>query len=99
MAIFSHSEFVPVFLGKIVRKNLEQPFFAILNSYQSFWEKLSEKIGTAIFGHSKLIPVFFGKNCQKKFGTATFGHSELIPVFLGKLVRKNLEQPLLATLN
>ena len=30
-----HSEFIPVFLGKIVRKNLEWPFLVILNLYQS----------------------------------------------------------------
>ena len=43
-AIFGHSEFVPVFLGKIVGKNLKWPFLAILNLYQSFWEKWLEKI-------------------------------------------------------
>ena len=36
MTIFGHSEFIPVFLGKIVRKTLEWPFLAILNLYQSF---------------------------------------------------------------
>ena len=48
-AIFGHSEFIPVFLGKIVRKNSEQPFLAIPNLYQSFWEKLSEKIQNSHF--------------------------------------------------
>ena len=43
-AIFGHSKFIPVFLENIVRKNSEQPFLAIPNSYQSFWGKLSEKI-------------------------------------------------------
>ena len=43
MAIFGHSKFIPVFLRKIVRKNSEWPFLTILNLYQSFWEKLSEK--------------------------------------------------------
>ena len=43
MAIFGDSKFIQVLLGKIVRKNLEQPFLAILNIYQSFWEKLLEK--------------------------------------------------------
>ena len=36
--------------GKIVRKNSEWPFLAILNLYQFFWEKLSEKIYTSPFG-------------------------------------------------
>ena len=38
MVIFSNSEFIPVFLGKIVGKNLEWPFWAIPNLYQSFGE-------------------------------------------------------------
>ena len=42
-AIFGHSKFIPVFLGKTVGKNSEWPFLAILNLYQSFWEKLLEK--------------------------------------------------------
>ena len=49
MAIFGHSEFVPVFLGKIVGKNLEQPLLSIPNLYQSFWEKLSKKIQNGHF--------------------------------------------------
>ena len=44
-----HSEFIPVFLGKIVGKNLEQPFLAIPNLYQSFWKQLSEKIQNNYF--------------------------------------------------
>ena len=65
--IFGHSKFIPVFLGNIVRKRLEQTFLAIPNLYQSFWEKLLEKFGTTIFGHSKFIPVFLGKIVGKKF--------------------------------
>ena len=49
MAIFGHSKFILVFLAKIVRKNLEWPFLAILNLYQSFWKKLSEKIWNSHF--------------------------------------------------
>ena len=41
MAIFGHSKFIPVFLGKIVRRNSEQPFLTIPNLYQSFWEKMA----------------------------------------------------------
>ena len=44
MAIFGCSEFIPVFLRKIVRKYLECPFLAIPNLYQCFWEKLLEKL-------------------------------------------------------
>ena len=65
MAIFGHSEFIPVFLGKIVRRNSEWPFLAIPNLYQSFWEKLSEKFGMDIFSHSKFKPVILGKIVEK----------------------------------
>ena len=61
MHIFGHSEFIPVFLGKIARKNSEWPVLTILNLDQSFWGKLLEKFRITIFGHSKFIPVFLGK--------------------------------------
>ena len=99
MPIFGHSEFILVFLGKIVRKNLEQPFLAIMNLYQSFWEKLSEKIQNGNFWPFRIYTSLFGKNCQKKFEMAFFAHSEFIPVFLGKIVRKNSEWPFLAIPN
>ena len=71
MHIFGHSEFIPVFLGKIVSKNLEWPFLAIQSLYQSFWEKLLEKFETAIFGYSEFIRVFLGtivrKNLEQPF--------------------------------
>ena len=88
MPIFDHSEFIPVLLGKIVRKNFEQPFLAIPNLYQSFGEKSSEKIQNDHFWPFQIYTSLFGKNCQKKFRTAIFGHSELMPVFLGKLLEK-----------
>ena len=68
---------------KIVRKNLEQPFLAIPNLYQSFWEKLSEKIQNGHFWPFQIYTSLFGKNCQKKFGIAIFGHSEFfLTIFL-----------------
>ena len=76
MSIFGHSEFIPVFLGKLVRKKLEQPFLAIPNLYQSFWEKLSEKIWNGHFWPFQIYTSLYGENCWKKFGTAIFGHSE-----------------------
>ena len=93
MAIFNQSEFILVFLGKIVRKNSEWPLLAIPNLYQSLWEKLSEKIWNSHFWLFQIYTSLFGKNYQKKFGTAIFGYSKFIPVFLGKIVRKNSEQP------
>ena len=99
MCISGHSEFIPVFFGKTVGKNLEQPFLAIPNLYQSFWEKMSEKIQNGHFRPFQIYTSLFGKNCQKKFGMAIFGHSKFVPFFLGKIVRKNLEWPFLAIPN
>ena len=93
MAIFGHSKFIPVCLGKIVQKNLEQPFLAIPNLYQSVWEKLFKKIWNSHFWPFQIYSSLFGKNCWKKLRTAIFGHSKFIPVLLGKIVGKNSEQP------
>ena len=98
MAIFGHSKFIPVFLGKIVGKNLEQPFLAVLNLYQSFWEKLSEKNWNGHFWPFQIYTSLFGKNCWKKFGMAIFCHPKFVRVFLGKIVRKNSKQPFLTIL-
>ena len=99
MAIFGHSKFVPVFLGNIVRKRLEQTFLAIPNLYQSFWEKLLEKIWNNHFWPFLIYTSLFGKNCWKKIGTTIFGHSKFTPVLLGNIVQKNLEHPFLAIPN
>ena len=99
MAIFGHSKFIPVFLGKIVGKILEWPFLAIPNLYQSFWDKFLEKIWDSHFWPFQIYTSLFGINFWKKFGTAIFGHSKFIPIFLGKIVRKKMEWPFLATQN
>ena len=71
MAIFGHSKFIPVCLGKIVQKNLEQPFLAIPNLYQSVWEKLLEKIWNSHFWpfqiYSSLLGKIVGKNSEQPF--------------------------------
>ena len=85
MAIFGHSEFVPVFLGKIVRKKLEQPYLAIPNLYQSFWENLLEKIQN---GHSKFIPVFLGNIVRKRLEQTFLAIPNLYQSFWGKLLEK-----------
>ena len=113
-AIFGHSKFVAVFLGKIVGKNLEQPFLAIPNLYQSLWEKLLEKNQNSHFWPFQIY-TSLGKIVGKRFRkisfvpvslgkivgkiSAIFGHSKFIPVFLGKIVGKNLEEPFLAIPN
>ena len=79
--IFGHSKFIPFFLGKIVGKNLERPFSAVLDLYQSFSEKLLEKIQNCHFWPFQIYTSLLKKNCWEKFGTAIFGHYEFIPVF------------------
>ena len=88
MHILGHSEFLPVLLGKIVGKNLEQPFLAILNLYQSFGEKVLEKIQNGHFWPFQIYISLFGKNCQKKFGMAIFGCSKFFQSFWENIVRK-----------
>ena len=74
---------MPVFMGKIVGKNLECLFLAIPNLYQSFWEKLSEKIQNGQFWPFQIYISLSGKNYQKKFGITIFGHSEFfLTIFL-----------------
>ena len=84
MAIFGHSEFIPVFMRK--KKCWNSQKFPDL--YQSFWEKLLEKIQNSHFWPFGIYTSLFGKNCQEKFGTAIFGHSEFIPVLWKKLSEK-----------
>ena len=52
MAIFGHSKFIPVSLGKIVRKKFVTAILAILNFFPSFLEKLLE-IGNGIYSLKK----------------------------------------------
>ena len=88
MAIFGHYKFIPVFLGKVVRKNLEWPFLVIPNLYQSFWEKLSEKFGTAIFGHFIFISLSLGKVVRKKLKWPILAIPNLCQSFWEKLSEK-----------
>ena len=85
--IFGHSKLIPILLEKIVRKRLEQAFFAIPDLYQFFWEKFSEKIGITILAIPNLCQSI-RENCWKKFRMAIFGHSKFIPVFLRNIVGK-----------
>ena len=63
MPLLGHSKFIPVFLGKIVRKNSEQPFLAIPNLEQSFWGKLLEKIWNGHYSPFQIYTSLFGKSC------------------------------------
>ena len=82
MAIFGHSKFVPVSLGKIVRKNLKQPFLAILNLYQSFCEKLLEKIQNGInLEWPVILGKIDGKNLEQPFLAITNLYQKLLEKF------------------
>ena len=72
---------------------------AIPNLYQSFWEKLLEKIRNNHFWPFLIYTSLFGKNCWKKFRMAIFGHSKFVPVFLRKIVGKKFGMAILAIPN
>ena len=55
MAIFGHSEFIPVFLGKIVGKNSDGHFWPFQIYTSLFGKNHQKKFGTAIFDHSKFF--------------------------------------------
>ena len=84
MPIFGCSEFIPVFLGKIVRKNSEHPFLAIPNLYQSFWEKF----GTPISCCSEFILIFLGKIVGKNSEWPFLAIPNLYQSFWQKLLEK-----------
>ena len=88
-AIFGHSKFIPVSLGKIVQKNLEQPFLAIPNLYQSFQEKLLEKIENSHFWPIQICTSLFRKNCWKNLEWPFLAISNLYQSLWEKLLEKN----------
>ena len=88
MPIFGYSKCIPVFLGKLVGKNLEQPFLTVLNLYQSFWEKLLEKVWNAHFWPFQINTSLFGKNCWKKSECLFLAVPNLYQSFWEKLLEK-----------
>ena len=88
MAIFCRSKFIPVFLGEIVRKNLEWTFLVVLNLYQSFGKNCWENFGMPIFGRSEFIPVFLGKIVGKELECPFFAIPNLYQSFWEKLPGK-----------
>ena len=66
---------------------------AILNLYQSFWEKLSENFRMTIFGHSKLIPVIFGK-IVRKIQNGHFWPFQIYSSLFGKSYQKKFGTPI-----
>ena len=71
MAIFGHSDFVPVFLGKKCWKKFRLAIFGHSKFCQPFWKNCWKKLETAIFGHSQFVSVFLGnivgKNLEQQF--------------------------------
>ena len=61
MTIFGHSEFIAVFLGKIVGKIMNGHFWPFQIYTSLFGKNCQKKFRTSIFGHSKFILVFLGK--------------------------------------
>ena len=130
-AIFGHSKFVPVFLGKnwnghwpfqkirwnshfwpfqiytsqkfwgklLGKKIGEQPFLAIPNLYQSFWEKLSEKIENSHFWPFQICTSPVWEKLLEKIWNSHFWPFQIYTSLLGKIVGKNSEQPFLANPN
>ena len=89
--IFSKNFSLLSVLGKIVRKKSEWPFLAILNLYQFFWGKLSEKIQNGQFWPFQICTSLFGKSCWKKFRMAILGHSKFILVYFGKKLLEKIQ--------
>ena len=88
MAIIDHSKFIPVFLGNIVRKRLEQTFLAIPNLYQSSGKNCWKKFRMAIIDHSKFIPVFLGNIVRKRLEQTFLAIPNLYQSFWEKLLEK-----------
>ena len=89
MAIFGHSKFIPVLLGKIVGKNSKQPFLAIPNLYQSPWENCWKKIQNSRFWPIQICTSLFSKNCWKNLEWPFLAILNLYQSFWEKLLEKN----------
>ena len=98
--IFGHSELIPVFWRKIFGKNLEWPFLAIPNLFQSSWEKLLGKIPNSHFWPFQIHTSIFGKKIVGKKSELPFlAIPNSYQSFWEKLSEKNSESPILAILN
>ena len=87
MAIFGHSKFVLVFLGKVVRKNVEQPF----QIYTSlFGKSCQKKCEMAILAIPDLYQSFW-KKLAEKIQTGHFWLFSIYTSLFGISCQKNLE--------
>ena len=84
MTNFGCSKFIPVFLGKIVRKIWNAQFW-LFQIYTSLFGKNLEHPFLAVPN----LHQSFGKKLLGKIHNANFGCSKFILVFLGKLLEKN----------
>ena len=92
-AIFDHSKFIAVFLGKLLEKIQNSHFWLFQIDTNLFGKNCQKKIENSHFWPFQIDSSLSGKYYCKKFRMAIFGHSKFIPVILGKIVRKNLEEP------
>ena len=72
-------------------KNLEWPFLAILNLYQSFWEKLLEKNQNSHFWPFQIYTSHFGKNCWEKIENSHFWPFQIYTNLFGKNCWKKIQ--------
>ena len=98
MTIFGHFKFIPVLLGKIVRKNLEWPFWLFQIYTSLFGENCQKKFQMAIFGDSKFVPVFLGKIVRKNLEQSFFAIPNLYQSFWENC-QKKFGMAILAILN
>ena len=87
-SIFCQAWFIPVLLRKIVRTKLEQPFLAIANLYQSFWEKLLKKIQNDHIWPFLIYTSPFGKKIVWKYCNSHFWPFQIYAIHFGKNCQK-----------
>ena len=88
MAIFDHSEFTPVFLGKLLEKIWNSHFWLFQIYTSLFGVNCWKKFRMAIFGHSKFIPFFLGKFVRKNSEWPFLAIPNLCQSFWKKLLDK-----------
>ena len=87
-AIFGHSKFIPVFLGKLLEKIWNNHFWPF-QIYTSLLRKIvGKKTQNGHFWPFWIDTNLSGKKLWGKIWNSHFGHSKFTPVFWGKLSEK-----------
>ena len=87
MAIFGHSEFIPVFFWEKLLEKIQNSQFWPFQIYTSLLGKNCQKKSEWPFLIIPNLYRSFWEKLSEKIRMATFGHSKFIPVFLGNIVR------------